>query len=573
MLTNKSWQPLPGTRQAEIYPYTRKPDLLSSNSCLIRTPEQIVLIDAGALFAQTVDLCRIIKESLQERPRPVLIYLTHCHIDHVLHVDTYRQILTEAFVRVAIQEDGAHYLAEGNQQKTIAELYGIPFPPIQSNIHLLTAQDRENGGYRHIHLEPGVLLTLQMEAVPTDMERPFLRQTISIGGGDNLEVYPATGHSRDSVCILIGEILFIGDLLAAVNPMLAGISDWNRDDLIHTLKQVLWLLENKPIRFCFPGHGGIFPVDKTKELLQRMLGKISRMGAVTEMNKDRLFQVTDFALELIDEAEEVFSSIAGRLLYVAYQLEQLEEDDAAEHCRTAMNMDQIDACLFEFRTLCVCLDAGEILRVEFAFGVLRVVEKIKTLFDPRPLSAILPQSMINRGTSLLLDFIGIANGYRNLEEFIPADLNALLEDVIQAWQSNPHIDTSIVDFADDNEKYLAALVARIGYRPAADLPALCFAPTDNLPFVRIAAARFGDTLPDFLEWLKKAAPASINIATGIDRSRPFIAIMPQGRDGLPATPLHGGKINTFTRRFHLCGMTLKTEKDGFLLTFAFDQGG
>ena len=64
LLINQIWQPLPGTRRSEIYPYLRKPDLLSSNSCLIRTPEQIILIDAGALAAQTADLGRIISEKI-----------------------------------------------------------------------------------------------------------------------------------------------------------------------------------------------------------------------------------------------------------------------------------------------------------------------------------------------------------------------------------------------------------------------------------------------------------------------------------------------------------------------------
>jgi hypothetical protein len=74
VLINQVWQPLPGTRQAEIYPYLRKPDLLSSNSCLICTPEQIIMIDAGALAAQTADLGRMLKECLRERSRPVIIY-------------------------------------------------------------------------------------------------------------------------------------------------------------------------------------------------------------------------------------------------------------------------------------------------------------------------------------------------------------------------------------------------------------------------------------------------------------------------------------------------------------------
>jgi glyoxylase-like metal-dependent hydrolase (beta-lactamase superfamily II) len=566
LLINQVWQPLPGTRQSEIYPYIRKPDLLSSNSCLIRTPEQLILIDAGALAAQTADLGRILTECYRQRSRPIMIYLTHCHIDHSLQVSNYRQILPTASVWIAIQEKGAHYLAQGDPGKTIAELYGMTFPPLQPDICLLTAQDRKRKNHRLINLRQGALLKLHTEAIPTDWEHPLFRQTISMGGGDDLEIYPAPGHSPDSVCIRVGEILFIGDLLAAANPMVAGISGWHRDDLIDTLQQVQWLLDNKPIRFCYPGHGGIIPADKARDILQRLQQKICRLGDVTRMNEVRLFQITDFALELIEEAEEVFSSIAGRLLYVAYQLEQLEEEDAADHCRNAMHMEQIDDCLLEFRNLCHSLDSGKIRRVEFAHGALHIVEKVKSLFDPRPLSAILHQSLINRGTSLLLDFIGIANGFRNLEEFIPTDVNALINDVVQSWQSDPHLDASIIDDSDDYEKYLAALVLRIGHDPVANRPTLSFAPQDNSPFVRIAAARFFDTLLNFLEWLKQADPPSIDIATGIDRTSPFITVIPQGRDCSSPTVHEGKKINSFIRRFRMCGLILKMEKDCFRLT-------
>lgn len=398
----------------------------------------------------------------------------------------------------------------------------------------------------------------------------IIRQTISLGGGDELEIYPAPGHGPDGICIRVGEVLFIGDLLSAANPMVAGISGWCREDLIRTLEMTLWLLDTLPIRLCYPGHGGIIEADKARDILRRLHQKTCRLSDVTEMNEDRLFQITDFALELIDEAEEVFSSIAGRLLYVAHQLELLEEEAAADRCRTAMPMEQIDACLLEFRNLCLSLDAGKIRRVEFAHGALHIVEKVRSLFDPRPLNAILPQSLINRGTSLLIDFIGITQGYRNLEEFVPTDLNVLIEDIVRAWQSNPHLDDSIIDFAEDYEKYLATLVLRIGHEPVADRPPLNYEPLDNLPYVRIAAARLFNTLLNFLEWLKQSNPPSISIAMGIDRADPFMMIAAQGRDGSSPTPYEEKKINSFRRRFRLCGLLLKPEGRGFRLTSAED---
>ena len=529
------------------------------------------MIDAGALAAQTADLGRMLKECLRERSRPVIIYLTHCHIDHCLQVAGHRQTVTEAPVWIAIQEEGANYLIEGDRQKTIAELYGTTFPAMQPDIRLLTRQDRKRGTSRKINIAPGVLLTMRTDTVPADHEQRFIRQTISMGGGDELEIYQAPGHSPDGICLRAGEILFIGDLLAAANPMVAGISGWHRENLIDTQQQVQWLLKNLPIRFCYPGHGGILPVDKARDILRRLQHKTSRLGDVTEMNEERLFQITDYALEVIDEAEEVFSSIAGRLLYVAYQLEQLEEEDAACRCRQAMNMEQIDAGLMEFRKLCRLLDAGKIRRVEFAHAALGVVEKIKSLFDTRPLGAILPQSLINRGTSLLLDFIGIAHGYRNLEEFIPVDVNELIDQAVRTWRATPHLDASVMEDAEDYEKYLAALVLRIGHEPAVDRPALSFTPLKNIPFVHITAGRFSDTLLTFLDWIKQTGPPSIDMATSMDCSSPFVAIQPGGWDDFSPTPHEAKRVRAFQRRFRLCGLILSVEKNGFRLTFAEDQ--
>ena len=573
MLINQVWQPLGGTGQAQIYPYLRKPDLLSSNSCLIRTPQQIILIDAGALDTQSADLIRVIRECHQERPRPVVVYLTHCHIDHSLQLRRQRQLLTFTSFWIAAQEDGAGFLMEGDACKTIAELYGTPFPSIQPDIRLLTRQDRKRSAPRSVRLTPEISLNLLTENVSSHSGQSYVRQTVSIGGGDCMEIYPARGHSTDSICIRAGDVLFIGDLLAAANPLVAGISGWHREDLLDTLQQVRWLLENLPIRCCYPGHGGVIPADKARDILKKMEQKVSQLGEVTRMNESRLFQITEYALELIDEAEEVFSAIAGRLLYVAYQLEQMEEEDTARRCKEVMAMDQIDACLMEFRNLCRDSDAGKMMRVEFAHGALRIVEKLRSLFDPAPLAAILPRTMITRGTALLLDFVGVASGCRNLEEFIPADVNELLADVVSAWQASPHQDASIIDFADDYDKYLAALVLRIGHEPAGNRPVLSFEPDGNVPLVSIAAGRFSDTLLNFLEWLAQAHPPSIAISVHLVDEGPEINISPGGRDSSSLTSHEEKKINSFRRRFRLCGLILQPEKNGFRLILAEEQDG
>ena len=562
MLSNEAWQPVPGALGAEIYPYIRTPDLLSSNSCLLRTAEQIILIDAGALDDQSAEMDRLIDACLRDGQRPVILYLTHCHIDQSLGAHR-RDLARETRpIRIAVQEEGVKILAEGNRHKTIAELYGTFFPPFRPDIPLLTVRDREHCLPRRFYLSSDAALTVETEKIATGLEAPLYRQVIPIGGGDHLEVFPAPGHSPDGICIRIGQILFIGDLLVAASPMVAGISGWNRDDYLRTLHQVAWLLENHDIRLCCPGHGGFLVASSVRNLLKELAVQAGRLGDVAVMNEGRLLMTTEFALELIDEAEEVFSAIAGRLFYVAYHLDELEESAAADRCRTAMDMDRIDACLAEFRRHCETLKKGGECPVEFVHTALRIVQKIKKLFNPRPLEAIMAKSLVNRATRLLIDFIGIAHGVRNPEEFIPVDLNAMLAKIILTWQMSPHSDASIIDTAHDPDRYLMALTARIGHEPIAEKATLQFTPCPDLPMVYISAARFSDTLTHFLEWLTLGEASGIRLMTGMGPEQPFIRIV-SNRKGAAASVDRERRFGAFTRRFGLCGLLLRVESDGF----------
>ena len=146
--------------------------------------------------------------------------------------------------------------AGGSQKDQLPNCTERRFPPLQPDIRLLTAQDRKQEDGRSISLQADVLLALQTKEIPTDLGYPLFVQTASMGGGDALEMIHVPGHSPDSICIRIGEILFIGDLLAAVNPMVAGASGWDRDDYIRSLQEVLWLLDHAPIRMCYPATEG-----------------------------------------------------------------------------------------------------------------------------------------------------------------------------------------------------------------------------------------------------------------------------------------------------------------------------
>ena len=384
----------------------------------------------------------------------------------------------------------------------------------------------------------------------------FFRQVVSLGE-DTLELFHAPGHSPGSACIRIGNLLFIGDLLAAVNPMVAGITGWSREDFIVTLDHLTRLLSGNPALLCCPGHGGIMTAAQTLETFGKIRAEAVSLGDPEEMNPERLHFTTEYALDLIGEAEEVFSAVAGRLYYVSYWLEELDEGDAAARFRALAETDPIDACLADFRSLAAELNQGKRIEVEFACRSLGIIQKIHRLFDLGALENLLPRQLLNRATRLMMDFIRAAKGIRSGDEVIYVDLNDLTGAILDEFRKDPHADDAIMELTDDREAFVAALAGRIASAPLFEGTETRLEPQRPLPLVRLDPARFGDALTDLLGHLAVGGAKVISLATGMDDAGVFLKIVPGG-DPVPA-PLSDDKTRLFARRFGMCRAVLKSE--------------
>ena len=92
MIKSNIIQPIPGTSGMKFYPYIRKIDLMSSNSFILSGEDQIAVIDPGALDDQLDCLVENIAAMLNEKPRPVIVYLTHAHLDHCFQLNRLKSI-------------------------------------------------------------------------------------------------------------------------------------------------------------------------------------------------------------------------------------------------------------------------------------------------------------------------------------------------------------------------------------------------------------------------------------------------------------------------------------------------
>ena len=76
------WQKVLGTLSVEIFPIIPKANCVSSNCYIFSAPDALVVVDPGASPEQTKQISQILTEALAISPRPVLVFLTHCHQDH-----------------------------------------------------------------------------------------------------------------------------------------------------------------------------------------------------------------------------------------------------------------------------------------------------------------------------------------------------------------------------------------------------------------------------------------------------------------------------------------------------------
>jgi glyoxylase-like metal-dependent hydrolase (beta-lactamase superfamily II) len=145
-------QPVDGSRNTAIYPYIRKIDLMSSNSYIISGADQIAIIDPGGLEDQIDHLEEEVIRLQEELLRPVVVYLTHVHMDHWAQLKQGRKHKNLSEAALAVQASGADALEMQDPRVTLSGLLGRSMIKIPVELKLLSPWDLALGGERHLPL-------------------------------------------------------------------------------------------------------------------------------------------------------------------------------------------------------------------------------------------------------------------------------------------------------------------------------------------------------------------------------------------------------------------------------------
>jgi glyoxylase-like metal-dependent hydrolase (beta-lactamase superfamily II) len=210
MIEHGRWQPVPGAPGIDIFPIITRPSVTCSNCYLLRTPDELMVIDPGGSAEQTAWINRLLREALAQKARRVLTFLTHCHQDHAQGAG-HLQAVGDVPVAVCAHEAGARALEAGDPLLTTAflspgedRLYRGPIA-----VTLFAAPDLARGASTELRLPDSGVLRLDTSRLALAPGRVLQRQRLRLAGGNWLELYHTPGHSACSITLGVGELLFL----------------------------------------------------------------------------------------------------------------------------------------------------------------------------------------------------------------------------------------------------------------------------------------------------------------------------------------------------------------------------
>jgi glyoxylase-like metal-dependent hydrolase (beta-lactamase superfamily II) len=525
MMENGAWQKIPGAADAEIYPICRKPDLFTSNSWLIRTDDTLVLIDPGGRADQFDAVRELVNGQMNAGQRRLLVLITHCHIDHVLNCAAF--ILAFPSARVAAHKEGARLLAAGDADVTQALLLGAPAPAFACDTILSASEEREH--------------------------------RIRIGAADELRVFHTPGHSPDSVCCQIGRLLVVGDLPFAAGPLVAGIAGWDQPALVRSFQRMMKLIDDERIECCLPGHGKPLPADSARRLFGELAKEAGGLDGIRLFDRQRAELGGRLAANRIDELNDLFTIIAGRLFRLAYHLEELEEAQSAAQFMDAGHAEEIEQILAGCNKAVDGFRQGAVTALHMAQVAVHSIRKIMALWPFEQLRVVIDAPLLRQTARLLSDFMQIAKGLSFNEPFEQIDLNGFLAAAVQDVVRSRHDEPDVMELAADADNYLAALVQRIANQPVFKNVGVTFVPWKEPLFANIAIARFRDALSALLADLAAVGVKQIALALCDADNEPAIEIRCAGE--ACRTQLGERRFATHRDSFALAGAELVCHAD------------
>lgn len=449
-----AWQPVPSMADGRFLILERRGDPCSSNTALIHLPRALLIVDPGSAPDQAAQVSRLAAEIVGGTDLPVLILLTHAHWDHfaalpllVFPGQTRVHILAHAGVEDTLEHDA--------RLASMAFLFNAECPPIRVDIRLLSGDTPGLDG------PPGAALRVVPGNVRLRSMRRLPCESIRVSGTEVAQVFHTPGHSPDSLCIRVGGMLWVGDLLLAANPAVAGIPGWDGRSLVTSLQTVAELLDTLPFELCCPGHGRILAIPKVRQILAGVQTQAVALREVATLDPERVRLLIECAEELLREGLTLFTIIAGRLYTLSYHLDSLEESQTAAEVLQAMDIEGLDAVLGELGDFAGQFRAGRRLEVALPLKGIQTVGRIEQLFDSTRLRGLIDPILLRRARRLLDDFVHTVRGIEPPSNPVAQDLQRILDGLAGRFMPRATSASALWDASGDETAFRQALTRHL----------------------------------------------------------------------------------------------------------------
>ncbi|MBU1693681.1 MAG: MBL fold metallo-hydrolase [Verrucomicrobia bacterium] len=531
------WNIVPGADSAEIYPYLSKPTVRTCNSYIVRTPQYTAIIDLGGLPGQRDELLRIARGAPDSQGTPLFLLFTHCHADHTAGLMSGVPRL-DPTSRIALHDRGARALKAGDRQITQADILELDLLPLEA--HIAFFRPREQGAVQSRE-------QMAFEIVPPDT-----------GPGQGLRVYPLPGHSPDHVGFLIGRVFLMGDLLVATLPLIAGAAGWDRDALIASLESAARIVEAHGVEWACPGHGKILVGEAIQHALRKIIEEARALASITAITSARVRYVSEYAQELFEELNTVFTEILARIEQLAGKMQYVEELSAARSIREIMDSAQVTQMLSEFKNFQEGYTSGELLQVQLALKGIQIVQRLSRLIRYPQLQTICDASLLRLTGTLMSDFLYAAKGLKVEEDLRIVDLNAFAADLTNELLWRPGKNLLLDEVPDDEEGFKNYLISAFSHVPLFNSVEIVGPSTPSSLLVRMEASRLHDNIKRMLEELAKAGAKKMRLEIRDDTENPALEILVT-----MSQPhiLSEYQVKPFRRRLEKAGARLSLQHD------------
>jgi glyoxylase-like metal-dependent hydrolase (beta-lactamase superfamily II) len=461
MLKNMTWQPVPGKEEVLLYPLICKPSFFTSNTFIFQTPEIIMVIDPGNLAEQVDTIRQIIGQLSGKNFRPVMVYLTHCHVDHCFDfLINPSMIAPDVPVFVVIQENGFNAVKQKDRELTGSGRYRQMIPEPNIDVCILSAEERRFNVSRKLMLNADMHMELNTETLTTSSGNKLSKQEITFNGL-TIKVYYTPGHSPDSISFQIGNILFTGDCLFATDYFIAGLPGWSKQDTLMTSENLLWLIENEKISMVAQGHGEMMKPDQTTERLKRIIRNLPGMVVKKELDLPAIITSSEHAVDVSREVHEIMIMMTESLRHVVHYLEYLEESAEASKYAATLDSKKFGQIFRTFNDMIDEMNSGKIVEGFLVYRSAALFSVIKHMLEVEGLEHAAGQTLITRLQRLLDDFIQDSGGLEIKNDLSVFDVGTFINSIIMTLTKDIRADQSIFNILDDEQAFITSLIERI----------------------------------------------------------------------------------------------------------------